>query len=268
MSGSNVVLVTGASSGFGHATALLLQERGYRVYGASRRPPEDAPFTTLSMDVCDDESVQRGVERVLAEAGRIDVLVNCAGMGIAGSVEDVTITEAHEQLETNFFGALRLCRAVLPAMRAQGAGTIVNISSIAGRVGIPYQAHYSASKFALEGMTEALRMEVAPFGIRTVLVEAGDFHTGFTAHRRVSAVAQASAYGERFQKSLKVMIADEEHGESPERMARLVARIIVGRSRRFRYVVGPWHEVLVVNMRGLLPDGLLHWALRLYYHLG
>jgi len=183
---NQVVLITGASSGIGKTCATRLHERGYQVYGTSRSAPAPGagkqssfqmppfPYKMLRMDVNDDKSVQDGVGAVLADAGRIDAAVNCAGFGIAGAVEDTSTEEAKAQLETNFFGTLRVCRAVLPIMREQGSGAIVNISSIAGLIGIPYQAMYSASKFAIEGMTEALRLEVKPFGIRVCLIEPGD----------------------------------------------------------------------------------------------
>ena len=192
-----MVLVTGASSGIGLACADLLARRGFRVYGASRTATEpERAFPSLRMDVDDDVSVAEGVARVLEREGRIDAAVNCAGFGIAG---------AKRQFETNFFGVLRVCRAVLPAMRERRAGTIVNVSSIAGLVPLPFQGFYSASKFALEGMSEALRMEVRPFGIRVVLVEPGDCRTHFTANRRPAAGADCSgsAYRPWFSAAMK-----------------------------------------------------------------
>ncbi len=189
-----VILVTGASSGLGLATALRLNAAGHRVYGASRSraPSTDTPW--IVMDVDDDESVSHGVEHILAREGRIDVAINNAGIGYAGSVEDLTMGEARQQLETNFFGVLRVCRAVLPAMRRRGAGLIVNVTSIGAQIALPYQGHYTASKLALEGMSQALRMEAAGFGVRVVVVAPGDFRTGFTAHRiRGAHVGEPSA---------------------------------------------------------------------------
>ena len=189
-----VVLVTGASSGIGKACAELLFARGCRVYGTSRQAPRAlveartsdlAPLLRMiPLDVTSDDSVDAAVGVVLACEGRLDAVVNNAGFGVAGAAELTTIEEAREQFETNFFGTVRVCRAVLPVMRQQGSGRILNISSIAGRIGIPFQAFYSASKFAIEGFSEALRMEVAPFGVKVVLIEPGDFRTGFTAARK------------------------------------------------------------------------------------
>lgn len=167
---NRVVLVTGASSGIGKACAEHLFKQGYRVYGTSRNAQSsesnkakdktsDPHFEMIKMDVDDDLSVQKGIELIVQCEGRLDAVVNCAGVAIAGAVEDTTIEEAKSQLETNFYGTLRVCRAVLPSLRKQRHGYIVNISSVAGLIGIPFQAFYSANKFALEGMTEALRME-------------------------------------------------------------------------------------------------------------
>lgn len=265
-----VVLITGASSGIGLACARYLADRGYRVFGTSRRPeayPAE-PFPLVQMDVCDDESVRRGVEVVLQRAGRIDVLVNNAGIGYGGAIEDTSLEEAHQQFETNFFGALRLCRAVLPIMRQQGGGLIVNVSSIGGLMGLPFQGLYSAAKFALEGMSEALRLEVRRFGIRVVLIEPGDTRTGFTTHRRrVRASFRGSAYAEPFKRALAVVRLDERHGASPLSVARQLERIIRSRSPRFRYVVASPVQRLAVWVKRYGPDRLMEWALRKYYRI-
>ncbi len=273
-----VVLITGTSSGFGKACAEHLHRRGYRVFGTSRRAtPGRAPaadggmsmgFETLAMDVTDDESVLCAVETVVREAGRIDVVVNNAGMGIAGAVEDTTDDEARVQMETNFFGVLRVCRAVLPQMREQGRGLIINISSIGGHVGVPFQAMYSASKFAVEGLSEALRMEVRPFGIHVVLIEPGDACTGFTSHRRRTVGSQRNpTYKQYCENALAVMEADERNGFAPERLARLVERVIQARSPRLRYVVAPVHEAAVLALKPFLPARLFEWGVRAYYRL-
>lgn len=279
-----VILITGASSGIGRACAEHLAALGHRVYGTSRRAtfphtpsyPEavgdatKAPrgVTMIPMDVTDDTSVECGVRYVLGVEGRIDVVVNNAGMGIAGAVEDTAIDEAREQLETSFFGVLRVCRAVIPAMRAQGEGLIVNISSVAGVIGIPFQALYSAAKFAVEGFSEALRLEVAPFGIRVVIIEPGDFSTGFTGSRRRTAASLTNpAYTEACRRALEVMEHDEAAGGPPTPVARLVARVVASRSPRLRYAVGPLPERAAIVLKGLLPQRLFAWALARYYHL-
>lgn len=275
-----VILITGASSGIGQACANHLHQKGYQVYGTSRQAqpqtivvPEaedvyPTAFEMIQMDVDNDSSVARGVEFILDKEGRLDVVVNCAGFGLAGSVEDTTIEEAKSQLETNFFGVVRLCRAALPIMRKQQSGYIVNISSIAGLIGIPFQGMYSASKFALEGMTEALRMEIQPFGIHVVLIEPGDFHTQFTAHRRKTVASQQNAvYLERFTAALGVMEADETRGPSPVKIAYLLERIIETPSPRLRYPVGPVSEKVAITLKKVLPSRFFGWGLMKYYRL-
>jgi short-subunit dehydrogenase len=173
---SQTVLVTGASSGIGRATARLLAERGFTVFGTARKPsPPDegakSGVTMVALDVRSDESVRACVEQVVAKAGRLDVLVNNAGYSLTGAAEETSVEEAKAQLETNFFGAVRMVNAVLPGMRKAEAGKIINISSLAGSTAIPYSGFYSASKFALEGYSESLWYEVRPFGISVSLVE-------------------------------------------------------------------------------------------------
>lgn len=269
-----VVLVVGASSGIGQACALELTRRGDRVYGTSRRATDElpdgaTPFQMIRMDVDDDASVQAGVGMVLEAERRIDALINCAGFGFGGALEDTTDEEMKANLETNVIGTLRTCRAVLPSMRAQGRGTIVNISSINGRIALPFVGHYSATKFAVEGLTESLRMEVHPFGIRVVLIEPGDFATGFTdARRRLRNAVEDGPYARAFAKALTVIEKDERGGASPESIGRLVARILDARSPRLRYTVGPMFQRVAVRLKSLLPSKVFEWALRQYYRVG
>jgi NAD(P)-dependent dehydrogenase (short-subunit alcohol dehydrogenase family) len=194
-----VVLVTGASSGIGLACARYLGEHGFRVYGISRRPAPSTPaVTSLIADVTDGRSVEQAIATVVAREGRLDIVVNNAGMGIAGAIEDTSIEDASRQFEVNLFGAFRVCRAALPIMRGSRSGYIVNIGSIGGLIALPYQGMYSASKFALEGFSEALRMEVRPFGIRVVLIEPGDHKTDFTQSRQII----ESTYGKSCEAAL------------------------------------------------------------------
>ena len=262
-----VVLVTGASSGIGKACATRLAALGHRVYGASRSAPEpEAPFRALSMDVTDDRSVAEGVRGVIEKEGRLDAVVNGAGVGLAGAIEDTDIDEAKGQFETNFFGAFRVCRAALPLMRERRRGTIVNISSIAGLIAIPFQSVYSASKFALEGFTEALRIEVSEFGIRVALVEPGDFRTNFTRNRvRARKSSLNPAYREALERALAMMERDEMNGPDPERVAGLVARLIGKRSFRLRNLVGRVDQRMAVWLKRILPGGLFERILRKNY---
>jgi NAD(P)-dependent dehydrogenase (short-subunit alcohol dehydrogenase family) len=264
-----VILVTGASSGLGLAAARRLHMAGHRVYGASRSRAPEIDFEWLAIDVDDDSSVSRGVQQILAREGCIDVAVNNAGIGFAGSVEDLTLDEAHRQLETNFFGALRVCRAVLPAMRRQGGGLIVNVTSIGAQIALPFQGHYTASKLALEGLSQALRMEAAGFGVRVVVVAPGDFRTGFTAHRIRGAQAEApSPYAAGLGQTLEVIERDERAGMLPERFARLIERIVNSRRPRPRYVIGPAFERLALGMKRILPSQWIEAGVRWYYRVG
>lgn len=183
-------------------------------------------------------------------------------------MEDTTAGEAKSQFETNFFGALRLCRAVLPVMRKQGHGYIVNIGSAAGIISIPFQGIYSSSKFALEGLAEALRMEAAPFGIRVVLIEPTDFHTEITANRRRTAAAAEcdSAYQDMFAASLAVTEDGETHGPAPDRIARLLLRILDTPRPRLRYPVGPLAGITVLLKR-LLPFWIYEWIVKKHFKL-
>ncbi|OGO48997.1 MAG: hypothetical protein A2Z30_02520 [Chloroflexi bacterium RBG_16_64_43] len=266
---SKVVLITGGSSGLGLAAARRLHSAGHRVYGGSRTLAPGEPFTGLVMDVDDDGSVARGVDEIISREGRIDVVVNNAGIGYAGSIEDLTLEEARRQLETNYFGALRLCRAVLPVMRRQMGGLIVNVTSIGAHIALPYQAHYTASKLALEGMSQALRMEVGRFGVRVVVVAPGDFCSGFTQHRmRGSRAGGSSAYTSSFARALNVIERDERTGMQPVRFGMLVERIVRSPHPRRRYVIGPAFERLALRLKGILPTAWIESGVRWYYRVG
>ena len=213
-----IALVTGASSGIGQACANQLAGSGFRVYGTSRHSSfRPASFEPLVMDVTSDESVRNGVARIVGEHARIDCVVNSAGYGLGGSIEDSSLEEARQQFDTNLFGVLRVCREVLPSMRQQRTGVIINISSLAGLFGLPFQGLYSASKFALEGLTESLRLETRAFGIFVVLVEPGDVRTAITNNRVFARSAMHSAYAARCHGAMTIAANDEARGISPTR---------------------------------------------------
>ena len=184
--GSNVqkvVLITGTSSGIGKAAAELLSKNNYKVYGTSRKVIKSDIFEMIQMDVTDDNSVSKAINYIVEKEGKIDILINNAGIGIAGPIEDTFIEEVRQQFETNFIGVVRTCQNVLPIMRENNGGLIINVASMAGQIGLPYQGLYSASKFAIEGFSEALRLEVLQFGIDVIVVEPGDIATSFTKNR-------------------------------------------------------------------------------------
>ena len=263
---SKIVLITGASSGFGKATAELLADKGYTVYGTSRNEVKHDKIRFLVMDVRDRASVQAAIDRIVDENGRLDVVVNNAGMGIGGSLEMATSEEIELQMGTNFRGCVNVCQAVLPVMRRQGGGQVVNLSSIGGVMGLPYQGFYSASKFAIEGFTEALAAEVKGFGIKVSMVEPGDFATNFTARRRNSeATAQSEAYGDSFRRSLAIIEKEENGGLKPEILAKKIAKIIEKTNPRLRYVVANLEQKLSVVLKHILPGNWMVNILRNYY---
>ena len=257
------MLVTGASSGLGAATAAHLAGLGHRVYAASRRGTVDSTSAALplKMDVDDDGSVEAGVDEVWRHEGRIDVVVNCAGYGVAGPIEDTPLAMAQAQFDTNVFGVLRVCQRVLPLMRRQRAGLIVNVTSIAGELSLPFQGIYSATKFAVEGLSEALRAEVRPFGIHVVLVQPGDFRTGFTDARRTVA-ADGSPYAARSVRALETAARDERAGADPRQLARVIERIVDSRRPKLRYVVGPSAQEWLMRLRHVLPG---RWLITRHY---
>ncbi|MGF1666012.1 MAG: SDR family oxidoreductase [Acidimicrobiia bacterium] len=264
-----VVVITGAGSGIGRACAERLAAAGHRVYGGDIHPevpPFRSPVTLWSLDVDDDESCTRFVRQVVESAGRIDVAFNNAGFGIAGPAEETSSVEAHAQLETNFFGVARMCREVLPVMRSQGGGLIVNMSSIGGLIALPFQAFYSAAKFAVEGYSEALRQEVAGFGVEVVLIEPSDFKTGFTERRRMVAGHTAtSPYRTQASAVLAMAEKDELSGSDPSQVARLLARIVTARRRRFRYTVGDPVIRITPLLKRVVPALLADRLMKAYW---
>ena len=251
--GARRVLVTGASAGIGRACADELNAAGWAVTGASRRGTTSGGWAGLVMDVDDDDSVRTGVAGMLA-GGRIDALVACAGWGLAGAVEQCTIGEAKAQLETNFWGCVRVLQQVLPAMRAQGGGRIVLMSSIGGVIGIPFQAFYSAGKFALEGLGEALAYEVAPLGVHVTLVEPGNVKTDFTASRQMAQAAGGDpVYGAALAKAVGLMERDETNGVPAADVAAVVRRVLESRRPPRRVSVGKASERAGLLARRLLP---------------
>ena len=249
-----VVLITGISSGFGLEIARLLTEEGHVVYGTVRREVEPlANVHYLKVDVRDREAVAETVAQVVAAEGRIDVLVNNAGMGIGGPLEFATEEEIREQMDANFMGLVHFVDAVLPYMRTQGSGKIIALSSIGGLMGLPYQGFYSASKFAIEGYCEALRLEIQQFGIQVVVVRPGDFSTGFTASRKKTANAEALQVYKTYADSMGKVEHDETHGLKPQVLARKISQIIQQKRPRYGYVVASFEQRLAVFLKRILP---------------
>jgi NAD(P)-dependent dehydrogenase (short-subunit alcohol dehydrogenase family) len=253
------VLVTGVSSGIGKAIATELARQGFRVFGSSRSGAavDGLNVEMIAMDVDRDVSVAAGVASVIARAGRLDAVVNNAGWALMGPVEETSIDEARAQFETNFFGVFRVCRAALPTLRAQAGGHIVNIGSLAGVVGAPFSGLYSASKFAVEGLTEALRFEMRGSGVAIVLVEPGDTDTSLPKNRRtVAGASPASPYAQRFAKYQAAQAKDEAKAIPPQAVAKVVAAALQTATPRMRYVVANPGQGIVVPLKRFLPFSL------------
>jgi NAD(P)-dependent dehydrogenase (short-subunit alcohol dehydrogenase family) len=251
-----VALISGASSGIGRATAVHLAQRGFRVFGTSRHPAASSTdhFELVPLDVTSDDSVSACVDTVLDRASRIDVLVSNAGYLQAGAVEECTPAEAQAQFDTNVFGTLRLARAVLPGMRERGAGRIIVTSSILAHLGIPYAGLYAASKYAVEGLMEALAFELRPFGIFVSLVEPSFVKTSIGDSAQRSATALPAYAAARRRASARVR-DDIEHGAEPEEVAALIVRVAQSNTPRLRYQVGP-NARSVYLLKRFLPEPL------------
>lgn len=269
MEQQQIILITGASSGFGKMSAQMLAKRGHIVYGTSRKQTDNTGnVMMLAVDVTDPSSIEKAVSHIYSKHERIDVLINNAGMGIGGALELATKEEVAQQMDTNFFGVVNMCNAVLPYMRKARKGKIINLSSIAGIMAVPYQGFYSASKFAIEGYSEALSLELHPFHIKVCLVEPGDFKTGFTANRKNStATLNSTDYGAQFTNTLSLIEKAENQGSDPTLLAKAICRIVEKRNPAFRTLVGPWDQVLFARLKAYLPDRLIQYTLRSFYQI-
>lgn len=259
---SKVVLLTGGSSGIGLCTALAFGKADCTVYEISRKPAENPGIRHIFGDVTKPDTIEAAVAQVLEAEGRIDILVNNAGFGISGAVEFTELEAAKRQLDVNFFGMVNVCRAVLPHMRKAGGGRIVNLSSVAAAIPIPFQTFYSASKAAINAYTMALANEVRPYGITVCAVMPGDIRTGFTAAREKAAVGDES-YGGRISCSVSKMEKDEQGGMAPEIAGAYIAKIALRRRVKPLYAIRLDYKLFVMLSR-LLPVGALN---RLVYWL-
>lgn len=258
---SKVVIVTGGTSGIGLCTAQALKVKGCTVYTLSRRKTDDTFH--LAADVTRENEVQAAVRQVLEREGHIDVVVNAAGFGISGAVEFTGTEDAKRLFDANFFGMVNVNRAVLPVMHKQGSGRIVNISSVAAPIAIPFQTYYSASKAAVDSYTMALANEVRSYGITVCAVRPGDIATGFTAAREKNPEGD-DLYGGRIERSVRRMEKDEENGMSPVRAGRFIARVAMKKSRKPLYAIGLWYKLFVLLAK-LLPARLLNSIVGMLY---
>ena len=256
-----VVVVTGATAGIGLAAARMFKDGGAKVVCVARRHSEE--FFSVQADVSDREQVRAAVEQILSTFGRIDVLVNNAGCGISGAVEDTTEKDARALFNVDFFGALFMIQQCVPAMRSGGGGKIINVSSVAAELAIPFQAFYSAAKAAILSLSKALRNEVAPFNIKVTAVLPGDVRTDFTSARKKNA-ADSAAYGDRVARSVAVMEGDERYGMPPELIARTIVKLAARKNPPVSVAGGAKYKLFLLLNR-LLPQRLVSFIIGKMY---
>ena len=267
---SKVVLITGGSSGIGKAIGVYLTNKGYNVYGTSRNPKRFTngfPIKLLQLDVQDSESVKQCIATLVEKEGRIDVLVNNAGVGITGAIEETPMEEVYKVFQTNLYGPMEMINTALPHMRNNGGGYIINITSIAGYMGLPYRGVYSATKGALELMTEAYRMEIKQFNIQMTNVAPGDFATNIAAGRYHAPVLENSPYKKVYSNTLKMMDNHVDTGENPIKMAKVIHKIIENKSPKIHYKVGVFLQKFSIVLKRILPDKLYESMLMNHYNL-
>ncbi|MEO5777568.1 MAG: SDR family oxidoreductase [Flavobacterium sp.] len=266
---SKVVLITGGSSGIGKAIGEFLFDKGFTVYGTSRNPEKitNSVFPLIALDVRNAESIKQAVEKVISISKRIDVVINNAGVGITGPIEETPTDEMRNNFETNFFGPIEVIKAVLPQMREQKSGLIINITSIAGYMGLPYRGIYSASKGALEIVSEAISMEVKGFGINITNVAPGDFATKIASGRYHAPLIIGSAYEIPYGNTLSQMDEHVESGSNPDEMAMAIYQIINEKNPKLHYKIGAFMQKFSIILKRILPDRIYESVLMNHYKL-
>lgn len=266
---SKVVLITGGSSGIGKSIGEYLKSKGFIVYGTSRNPERysDSELPLLRLDVADADSIKKAIDSIILEHRRIDVLINNAGAGITGPIEETPDAEIQRNFETNFFGPIRVMKAVIPKMRQQNSGLIINVTSIAGYMGLPYRGIYSASKGALELLTEAFRMEIKDFNIQMTNVAPGDFATNIAAGRFHAPVLEHSPYKKSYSETLALMDAHVSEGKDPNVMAAAIYHIIQTPKPKVHYKVGDFLQKFSIVLKRVLPDKMYEKMLMKHYKL-
>ena len=258
-----IAVLTGGTSGIGMQTALALKSAGYTVYELSRRAQGVEGLNHLVADVTDEAAVKKAVDEIVAREGKIDVLVNNAGFGISGAVEFTKTEDAKRLFDTNFFGMVNMNRAVVPVMREAGQGRIVNISSVAGQIPIPFQTYYSAAKAATNSYTMALANELRPYGVTVCAVQPGDIKTGFTKAREKT-VDGDDVYGGRIGRSVSRMEHDEQTGMDPAKAGAFVGRVALKTGHKPLYTIGFAYKAAVFLTK-ILPAGALNWLIGKIY---
>ena len=266
---SKVIFITGASSGIGKAIGEFLLDKGFVVFGTSRNPERisNSKIPLLALDVRNAASIKTAINEVIEKVGKIDVVINNAGVGITGPLEEIPMEEIKNNFDTNLFGPIEVMKAVLPQMRLQKSGLIINITSIAGYMGLPYRSIYSASKGALELITEAMNMEVKSFGINITNVAPGDFATNIAAGRYHAPVLKNSAYEATYETVLNSLNSDVDSGSNPNEMATVIYKIILTSKPKIHYKVGAFLQKISIVLKRILPDTVYEKLLMNHYKL-
>lgn len=266
---TKTVLITGATSGIGNSVGKYLSEKGYKVYGTGRNPKEKEKdgIYFVAMDVTKTETISAAINTILEKEGKIDFLINNAGMGITGPIEETPDEEIARVFDTNYFGAVKVIKAVLPSMRKNNGGFIINITSIAGYMGLPYRGIYSATKGALELTTEAFRMELKDFNIKMANIAPGDFATNIAAGRYHAPLLDDSPYKKQYGNTLKLMDEHVSSGEDPIVMARKVHAVMQKENPAIHYKVGTFIQKFSVALKHVLPDKVYEKMLLKHYKL-
>ena len=268
-SANKVAIVTGSAAGIGYEIAIHLAKNGFRTYASMRNlqkangitemaKNENLPLSLIQLDVTDDISITKAIDKVINESGRIDVLVNNAGYGLIGSIEDMSVEELKAQYETNVFGTFMVTKAVLPYMRKEHGGSIINISSIAGRIALPLYSAYVSTKFAIEGLSESMAYELEPFGIRVAIIEPGAIKTNFRREQAAKGSSEDSPYSSMMQSPSKAIEKMLKHRLYPEEVAKAVIQAIENPKPKLRYIVGKDAEELIELRRKISDEEFFH----------
>ncbi len=260
---SKIAIITGASSGIGLSTARQLLKRGCRVYCLSRRPCPDSEISHIATDITDDASVNNAINEIFQKEGKIDILINNAGGGISGAVEFTLTEDAKKLFDLNFFGTVRVSKAVIPIMRKQGSGKIINISSVAAVTPIPFQTYYSATKSAIMSYSMALANELSDFGIIVSAVLPGDIKTNFTASRNKNECGD-DVYNGRISRSVSKMEKDEQSGMSPDKAGSFIASVALNNRRKPVYTIG-FDYKCITALASILPKSFINFLIKNLY---
>jgi len=263
---SKVILITGISSGLGESIGRFLSAKGLKVYGICRSDfKPDYEANVIKADVIDTFSIKEAIKQIIEKEKKIDVVINNAGMGYGGPIECFTEEEAKNQFDINFFGTFRVCKEVISYMRENGYGLIINVGSIGGLIGLPYQGFYSATKFAIQGFSEALYQELKPFNVHVVVVNPGDFSTNFTSNRKVIQNVYDTPYRKQFMKTLSIIEKDEKNGLKPEVLAKRIYKIINTKNPKVKYNIASFEQKLAVFLKCLLPSRMFMKMISSHY---